>query len=862
MYDQKMKFYLYMFLIGLNCASSSSVASAVTVGENREKIVAAFKQHQQKIQQASLQHDPQIIQQRNLLLDQLFTLHQQYPQDQKVIADYVLLSQAANRVDQDILPIIQMIQPSVYPVYAQMPLIQVLRDLKQFSLAAEYVKAFNQHAPDLQWQVLAILVQAEAADFTVAQRDLAQLLRTHQLQEFSADQLMQISYTYRRIQMPIEAMQFAQLALDKQQRQGPVSLDIHDQYVQSLMANGDFDLAKAYVAQTQIMQQHFPYLMAQIELGLFKQRIQNTIQRYKVLSYKNQGSDAFQALDQVLAEMAVFEQQLPKAHDPQAKDPQLKNHQAQALRQQFYYDYIYALNQRNQSELVFAQLLKLDHPVAQMPAYVRHAVADAALKSRQPQRAELLYASLQSEKNYMDYNAYAGWYYALIEQERYRDADHLLTQMDQALPKFSYSEAKGVDTSTHSDRIDYLLLKGLNYAYRNQHAKAEQYLRNLLATAPNHQGIQNALALVLRWRDKPQQSDWVLAQMNGLSPIAQSTQINQMQNRQALEDIPAWRQQDRDLMQRAAEDTGVKLSHKQLRDRDSASIGHQSTFSRSQSNSDALLQGPNGLRERQHHTRLNTPWFADHYRVWVDHQQRWSDFGDTQISDQRAGLGMEWASKRKYLSVLLSQGLDSDRTGLDLNWSHDLNDHWNYALGYQSQAALPLQALEAGEHGSAYMTALNWQANESRRAGMSYQWTDSSDNNLRQEASVYARQRIFQAPHHLTDAQISGYWGRNRDIDTAYFNPARSHSVELSLFHDWMTWRNYDRHFNQHFEFTLGSFSQKNYHAKPIYAALYRHDWRVSRTWELQYGVGWQLHPYDGRNEKNTYAMLGFEGRF
>ena len=67
-------------------------------------------------------------------------------------------------------------------------------------------------------------------------------------------------------------------------------------------------------------------------------------------------------------------------------------------------------------------------------------------------------------------------------------------------------------------------------------------------------------------------------------------EINQMQNRQALEDIPAWRQQDRDLMQRAAEDTGVKLSHKQLRDRDSASIGHQSTFSRSQSNSDALLQ--------------------------------------------------------------------------------------------------------------------------------------------------------------------------------------------------------------------------------------------------------------------------------
>ena len=856
MNDYKIKPYVYMVVLGLGCTGSIGFASSVD--QNRERIVAAFKLEQQHFNQdlivaGSLENKNSV-----LLLEQLLALHLKHPQDQKIIADYLLLSQEADRVDQTLRAVIDKIEVKTFPGYAQTTLIQVLRDLKQFPLAISYVQRFAQQDSSQNWAVYAAVLQAEAGQISVAKQALAQLnqqalaARKRNSKDFGAEQLMQMSYAYRLVKMPVEALHYAQQAMLLQSQQGQINQHFQDQYIQSLILNSGFVQAKQYVMDAG-MQQQFPYLLAQLELGDFRQRIQNTVQRYKILSYKNQGGEAYQALDEVLQQMADFEAQwiIASTDTPQA------------IRQQFYYDYIYALNQRNQSQQVFEQLLKLDHPVENMPAYVRHSVADAALKTRQPQRAELLYASLQTEKNYMDYNVYAGWYYSLIEQERFREAAHLLTQMDQVLPKLSYSEASGVDHITHDDRIDYLVLKGLNLVYRNQHAQAEQYFRDLVETAPNHQSIQNALALVLRWREKPQQSDRVLAQLNGMTPVQQATQINQLQNRQAREDIPAWRQQEHDLMQRVPEDTGVLLSHKQLGDRDHASIQHQSTFSRSQSNADdILLQGLNGVRERQQHTRLNTPWFADHYRIWVDHQYRWSDYSDRHLSDQRAGLGIEWASKGKYLGLLLNQGLDTSRSGVDLNWAQRLNDHWEYALGFSSQAALPLQAFEDGVHGQSYLAALNWQANESRQVGLNYQWTDSSDDNLRQEAGAYARQRIFQAPHHLTDVQISGYWGRNRDIDTAYFNPARSHSVELSLFHDWMTWRNYDRHFSQHFELTVGRFAQKNYDNKPIYAALYRHDWRVSRTWELQYGVGWQQHPYDGQNEKNTYAMLGFEGRF
>ncbi len=106
------------------------------------------------------------------------------------------------------------------------------------------------------------------------------------------------------------------------------------------------------------------------------------------------------------------------------------------------------------------------------------------MKLQQPAKAEPLYLSLFKEKNYVDYSVYAGLYYAYIEQEKFKQANQLIQEMDKTLPTFSYSDAKGVERTTHSDRLGYLSLKGLNYAYRNQHAKAEQYFQDWLNMHP------------------------------------------------------------------------------------------------------------------------------------------------------------------------------------------------------------------------------------------------------------------------------------------------------------------------------------------------------------------------------------------
>ncbi|MCO8041993.1 poly-beta-1,6 N-acetyl-D-glucosamine export porin PgaA [Acinetobacter bohemicus] len=770
-------------------------------------------------------------------LSQLSALLAEQPKNQNLLADYIVSAHAYQKLTLADLHHLSNIHIQSFPEYAWLSVIKGQRDLKQFQSAAKWADIFYQRSQQQQWLVWQGVLNAESGQTVQAKQLLAQVKQD----QLSPDYLAQMSYAYRLLDMPIEALATAKAALNKQ-----VDGDIQEQYILALMANSDYAEAEQYI-QNHHLSALRPNLQHSLKLHEFSQRIQNAIQSQRMLTYRDQGMLAYSKLDHVITDMQHYEAALPED---------------QAIRRKFYYDYSYALNTRQASKQVLAELQKVNLPILDMPAYVRHAAADSYLKLRQPKQAEVYYRSLLSEKNYPDYDVYAGLYYSLIEQEKFKQADQLIVQMDHLLPTFNYSAAKGVNRTTHDDRLEYLGLKGLNYAYRNEHAMAERYFEQLVAQAPNNVSYRNNLALIQRWREKPELSESNLAQLRGVEPVDQATRINHMQNSQALGNIQWWRAQNADLMQRSPLDTGVQLSQKELNDRNRPTIQHQSTLSKSKSDSRDLLVQLKGARERDHQTRLNSPWLYDNYRAYATHDYRWSDFDDGEVDDSRIGLGVEWASNRKHASIALSQTTDGDRFGAELEWSQWLNDHWNYHMAYNSQADIPLQAVRRGFDGQSYNVGFNWQQNESRKAGATYQLTDIDDGNTRQEAAAYFMQQVYQAPHHITQASLRGYYGKNDDIAADYFNPESNYSLELGLAHDWMTWRNYDRHFSQHFEASAGTYKQKDYSADAIYNVYYQHEWQLSRTWKLHYGIGWGVHPYDGDSEERTYGVIGFEGRF
>ncbi len=457
---------------------------------------------------------------------------------------------------------------------------------------------------------------------------------------------------------------------------------------------------------------------------------------------------------------------------------------------------------------------------------------------------------------------YTGLYYSYIEQEKYKQAEQLLNDVDRLIPTYKYSQAKGVDKSSHPDRDDYIALQGMHLAYANHLDKSEKHFQKQVDLAPANQSLINNLARVERWRDKPLQAKQTIDRLNGLTPVAKDTRINQMQNAQALGNIPEWRKSTESLLQYYPEDSGVVKSRKELDDRDRATISHSTTWGQSKAENSDSVSGQNGLKDREMETRINSPWIKDNYRLFAWHQDRYGEYRFGDVHDQRYGVGAEWQANRKALSAILSQSTDGGQAGVRLDWSQWLNDHWQYQLQYDSQANIPLQAIDAGEDGQAYRAALTWQKDESRQIGASYGLTDISDGNKQQEFSTFWRERLFDAPHHITYGTVRGFYGSNSKDETAYFSPSNHYSAELNLSHDWITWREYERSFKQHFEAGVGLYKQADYSARPTYSLQYQHQWQLSRTWQLNYGVGWQYHPYDGHDEQHTYGIFGFEGRF
>ncbi|MCF1280250.1 poly-beta-1,6 N-acetyl-D-glucosamine export porin PgaA [Acinetobacter pittii] len=794
---------------------------AAQVDELREQAIHTYKTGQ--------------TQQAILKLDQLLN---KYPHDQKLLADYLIVMSSEKK---DLLTFSQHlanINYVTFPEYGQLPLIRNLRDFKHFKDAIEWSNKFNIHKTS-DGQILLAVLYAEAQDPVNAKVHLTSIKNKN----LTAEQFVQIAYAYRLINSPVDALSVIEQAYQQQ----PNSFAVLQEYSYDLAAVGSYKKAQQLLlasdknAQTEALQ-HW------LKVSEFSQRVNNAITRYKYLNREGMSdSEGFAELDAVLKQGEQIQ-------------PLIQPSDSNYLR--FHYDYLYALDFRGRSRTVLDEFTKLNVPLEKLPAYVRHAIADSYLAERQPQQAELAFKTLLTEKNYSDMTVYTGLYYSYIEQEKYKQAEQLLNDVDRLIPTYKYSQAKGVDKSSHPDRDDYIALQGMHLAYANHLDKSEKHFQKQVDLAPANQGLINNLARVERWRDKPLQAKQTIDRLNGLTPVAKDTRINQMQNAQALGNIPEWRKSTESLLQYYPEDSGVVKSRKELDDRDRATISHSTTWGQSKAEKSDSVSGQNGLKDREIETRINSPWIKDNYRLFAWHQDRYGEYRFGDVHDQRYGVGAEWQENRKALSAILSQSTDGGQAGVRLDWSQWLNDHWQYQLQYDSQANIPLQAIDAGEDGQAYRAALTWQKDESRQIGASYGLTDISDGNKQQEFSTFWRERLFDAPHHITYGTVRGFYGSNSQDETAYFSPSNHYSAELNLSHDWVTWREYERSFKQHFEAGVGLYKQADYSARPTYSLQYQHQWQLSRTWQLNYGVGWQYHPYDGHDEQHTYGIFGFEGRF
>ncbi|WP_343595795.1 poly-beta-1,6 N-acetyl-D-glucosamine export porin PgaA [Acinetobacter sp.] len=774
----------------------------------------------------------------DLGLSQLKKLLEQYPDQQKILADYWVIAVQQRKLNNvELNELLPHIQIKNFPSYAYLSVIRSLRDQKRFNEALALSQQFDAINPSVDLKLMQGVLLVELKRNVQASQQLKKI----PLQGLNANQLSLMSYAYRQNQNNLESLKAARAAYMLE----PTKSAIQEEYVQALLAMGSLQQAQTVLQQTGLGQTK-PQLYEALVLKQFSQNIRDAISRYSFLSGRGESdTTSFAYLDEVLASAPLLQSQFPINSETYLR---------------LTYDYIYALDVRGRAADAVAQMEKLPVNMMQMPIYVRQAIADSYLDLKQPDQAERWYKSVLPEKKYANMSVYSGLYYAYLEQEKYPQAEQLLKDIDSKIAMYQYSNAVGVDRTPTADRQEYIRLKGMHLAYGNRLAKAEKYYRELLKKSPNNTAYLNSLATILRWREQPLAAQATLARLNGITPIDKSTRINRLQISQALGDISKWHEQLDDSLLMYPQDTSVINNRKEWNDRSHASIRYQTDFGHSRA--DQASQSLKGTRDRNAELRVNSPWLNDNYRVFALHQDRTGDYRDGNQRDQRYGLGLEWASKRKDLTLALTQNTRQEKTGLSVNWSQWLNDHWQYGLGFNSQAQIPLQAVALNQHGQQYAANVLWQQNESRKVRLGYQLTDISDGNQQQEWFLNYTQRLFSSPHHTTQATLSNYFGQNSLQKVSYFSPKNQYGSDITIAHDWLTWRKYNQDFTQHFEAGAGFYHQQGYSTKPTWSLQYTHQWSLSRTWKLNYGVGVSGHPYDGNNERRVYGLFGFQGIF
>lgn len=136
MLTRRKKFSIY-YVSALSCMSLfPTVYAQESVDQLREQSVVAIRSGQ-----------------IDAGFQQLESLLQQYPQNQKLLADYIVIAYSHNKIGLHQLPYLNAIQAAQFPEYGQVSAIKTLRDLKQYPAALALVQQFQQVKPADSWQV-------------------------------------------------------------------------------------------------------------------------------------------------------------------------------------------------------------------------------------------------------------------------------------------------------------------------------------------------------------------------------------------------------------------------------------------------------------------------------------------------------------------------------------------------------------------------------------------------------------------------------------------------------------------------------------------------------------------------------------
>jgi biofilm PGA synthesis protein PgaA len=488
------------------------------------------------------------------------------------------------------------------------------------------------------------------------------------------------------------------------------------------------------------------------------------------------------------------------------------------------------------------------------PAYVRAGVADAYLYLEKPRQAQRLYeeaiAAARADDN--AHRAPTSWrvglYYALLESEQpqaaAREIDALLAQTPHAV----HSRTPGLE-SANDDYLQVRLLHALHRYYTDQLPAAERELRALREAVPFSSAVRAAWVSLLSSRDQPRVAYDEARRLQIDDPDYHGAEV--LLSGLAF-DLQRWKEaRDRlsTLIARNPDDKALQRQQDAMRRHDAWTLRVESLVTHT--------SGPDP-KEPSFLAQLYGPPLAENWRPFFFDAFVPANAREGAPLRNRVGAGVEWREGDWTASA--DVGHDNAgvrRESVELRLARALSDHHQVALDYQNNTReLSVRAFVNGIYANSLGGAYTYSRNESRKWIATLRETRFSDGNRRGEAGVEWRERLHADARWRVDASLAAGATRNSEDDRPYFNPRRDESVQAGAAAERLEWREYARAFRQRLAGSVGLYHQAGFRALPYGEVRYSHEWDARDAWNVVYGVGYAVHPYDGVQERAPFAFL------
>lgn len=710
--------------------------------------------------------------------------------------------------------------------------IRLLRDNGKFQEALQEIDSYSHHGEKPRDLLLTqAMLLAETGDVVAATALVTDVLSTA---PDAIDANLAAAYIHRLAGRPTAALIASQRVL----QQVPDHGEAYQHQVRALNDVGSISRALALV---------------EARPALFPQDLHMYLRAQRAAQQVRWGEDEatnpslhFQSTDRALELLNDIAQELETTEQAGTEGKPLAADSSENwLRNQR--DRVLALRQRERmAEAVelFETLTQLDENI---PIYTLAAAADAYLYERQPRKAQDLYRRIL-EQDQFNYNARVALYWALIESEQFSEATAHIDALAAEAPMFR-------GTTPYWQKLYLDSTAAMARAMANQPAEAQQQLNALLVDAPASALIRRELATVYRWRGWPN-----LALEEARIALAYEPEevSGQLLYSTLLYDLEQYSEAAEWIERLHLDYPGnlhVQRQYRTSRDRQRWGISTQVGYGDS-----------SGFREYGSYnwsmqTRLDAPWLNDHFRPYATHYYASARFPEDRGRYERSGIGIEWRKQRHHLYGEAHRSLTGDsESGMTLGYDVNVGDYWSFATRHErSSTEVPLRARSEGLDGDLSEIAARWQADESFNVRLGLSRLSIRDGNTRNAGMFSVERRLFASAYHVTTGALDVYASRASREGGSYFNPVRDASVTIGLTHDWLTWRHYERSFTQNFGVYVGQYQQAGFGSAPIADLSYRHEWHLTRSMRLRYGVGLSTRVYDGNRERHFNGELGLE---